>query len=67
MRYKAVKGSELGHECCYDGTVVDTETKERNYVVCECDDLETAQWIAGALNKAELNDPQTSRRPDRRT
>lgn len=51
MRYKAVEGSVLGHGCCFDATVIDTQSEDD--VVCECHGFETAQKIADALNKAE--------------
>lgn len=55
-RYKVVEGSESGH-CCFDATVVDTQTPHPFYSddyawVCECFDIESAQNIADALNAA---------------
>ena len=54
-RYVAEEGSELGHSCCFNGTVLDTARKQHNgrdAVVCECWDVDTAQRIAAALNAA---------------
>ena len=59
MRYKAIEGSQLGHGCCFDATVIDTDKPvmlggkhyDNQYdVVCECVDMETAKKIAAALN-----------------
>lgn len=53
-RYKVVEGSSSAH-CCFEATVVDTQTPHSIYSdesiwVCECFELESAQKIADALN-----------------
>lgn len=50
-RYVAVEGSTMGHGCCFDGTVIDTEAPEYDNVLCECCTLEQAKMIAAALNE----------------
>lgn len=56
-RYKVVEGSESAH-CCFEYTVVDTETIEHELTsriyykaMCECFDKEEAETIAQALNQ----------------
>lgn len=61
-RYKVVKGSESGH-CCFDATVIDTQTPHPVYTgehdwVCECFDMKTAQKIAKVLNVAPTTTEQ---------
>lgn len=59
-RYKASEGSELGHGCCFNATIVDTmqptydgDGKVYGYeVICECD-MKDADYIAHALNQME--------------
>lgn len=63
-RYKAVEGSESGH-CCFEATVVDTQTPIRNKYdefdeVCECFSMEIAQEIADALNAAHRKQQESS-------
>lgn len=65
MRYKAIEGSQMGHGCCFDATVVDTERQEmykgepwprggepQYEAVCECPGMEEATLIATALNNS---------------
>jgi hypothetical protein len=64
-RYKAVERSILGHACCFDASVVDTNIDPPPYareagddwygnqVVCECSGMGQAQVIANALNAKE--------------
>jgi hypothetical protein len=56
-RFQVVQGSESGH-CCFDATVVDTQSphsafKDSPDWVCECFELEDAEKICAALNAAE--------------
>lgn len=61
-RYKIVKGSESAH-CCFDYTIVDSDTISMTYrdgsvdykTMCECFDLEEAQVILDALNRVNDN------------
>ena len=60
-RYQAVEGSQQGHACCFDATVVDTQivrryADEKFEVVCECFDMGTAQRIATALDMLEQSE-----------
>jgi len=56
MRYKVIEDSQSGH-CCFDWTVVDTETPHSVYAslglfeaVCECFEKEQAKLVCAALN-----------------
>ena len=57
-RYKVIPGSVSGH-CCFDFSVVDTETEESGPVnkheklMCECFEKEAAEIISKALNMME--------------
>lgn len=60
-RYQVVEESQSGH-CCFDFTVVDTQTPHPLYrdlfdAVCECFEAEQAELIAAALNAAEASKP----------
>lgn len=56
-RYKVLPGSQSGH-CCFDATVVDTNTPQKRWhgkepryeAVCECFDPADAELVAAALN-----------------
>mgnify|MGYP003663395321 CR=1 FL=1 len=60
MRYIVQQGSDSGH-CCFDFSVMDTETPVTNMfdggiisdatMVCECFERKEADMIAEALNK----------------
>lgn len=57
MRYKVVDGSESAH-CCFNATVVDTQTPcpaypEKGAIVCECFNRANAQRVVRALNAEE--------------
>jgi hypothetical protein len=66
QRYTVVKGSQLGHGCCFDATVVDRTKPELDAggepiiykgqplfaVVCECFDEADAQTVCDSLNAA---------------
>jgi len=45
------------HGCCWGACVRDTQNIVfgKPAAICECDDFETAQRIANALNKADDN------------
>lgn len=64
-RYKIIEGSQLGHSCCFDFTIVDTALpvmnadnrhllingQKRYKDVCECYGRDDAELICGALNE----------------
>ena len=54
-RYRVVEGSELGHGCCFDSTVVDTHKGINGHykTVCECAEMEDAEHICKLLNKGD--------------
>lgn len=64
-RYKIIDGSESGH-CCFDATVVDTQTphsvyRDEFHCVCECFDTEDAEKICAALNASEVSNVNPDR------
>lgn len=51
--YKATQEDQyINHTCCHKAAVIDTVLDQ---AICECSDLETAEKIATALNKAGAN------------
>jgi hypothetical protein len=57
MRYKVINESVSAH-CCFEATVVDTQTRcvaypERGRTLCECFSRADAQRVARALNAEE--------------
>ena len=63
MRFKLIKGSESGHDCCFEWSIVDTDepldryklatggfTKQKYEIVCECFNLKSAELISHCLN-----------------
>ena len=64
MRYKIVDGSESGHSCCFDFTIIDSEKIAHRFKsfmndeeviryenICECSDKKSATLICKLLNK----------------
>ena len=60
-RYIVVPGSQIGHDCCFTHSILDTDNPELDEdgllpeipvyeCVCECYNLESAELIAYALN-----------------
>lgn len=69
LRYQVVTQSESGH-CCFEATVVDTEKPHPYYKdkfdwICECFDVEQAELIADALNRAEEEKKERTRAESR--
>ena len=52
-RYLVEEGSQSGHSCCFDFTIVDSEYQ--NSSICECCDKEEVKLICKALNNYEVN------------
>lgn len=63
-RYIVVPGSQIGHDCCFTHSVLDTDNPALDddgllpeipvyECVCECYNLESAELIAYALNEIE--------------